>query len=63
MALINRTLTPPDKGGSEGEEQERIERILAWVSANYLPADIFSEYELGQWAESLGYVLPNKQNY
>lgn len=60
---INRSLTPPDKGGSEGEEQDNTERTLAWVSANFKVNEVFTDYEIGQYAESLGYVLPNKQNY
>lgn len=61
--LINRTLTPPDKGGSEGEEQDREERFLRWVRANYKPEHIFTDYELGKWAEANGYSKPLNNTY
>jgi hypothetical protein len=61
---INRSLTPSDKGGSEGEEQDRIEKLLEYVRANFLVSQVFTDYEIGQYAEYLGYVLPDKtKNY
>lgn len=43
--LINRTLTPPDKGGSEYEETERLIKLLEWVKQTYKPEQIFDLYD------------------
>lgn len=61
MALINRTLTPPDKVMKDTDEQ--IQELLEWVKKNYKPSDLFSYGDLEAWALENGFILnENEQN-
>lgn len=55
---INRTLTPPDKGGSQWEEQDAAERTLEWVRKTFTPQQVFGDDVFEKWALDNGWILP-----
>ena len=55
--LINIALMPPDKPGSE-DDQDAIERVIAFIRKQELkPEQVFPVGMLMEWAEKNGYIL------
>jgi len=59
---LNNGLQPPQPNSEDG--YEKAEAAREWVAANLKPADVFSFYELSEWAKSQGFVLiDNNKDY
>lgn len=54
---IDRGLTPSDVGDPYDGDKER--RLLESIAKTYQPDQVFQYWQLANWAEKQGYVLPD----
>jgi len=53
--IINKGLQPSEPNSEDG--YEKAEAAREWVAANFKPNEVFSFYELSEWAKSQGFIL------
>lgn len=57
MQHLDKGMEPPDR-----EPENDTEDILIWVGKTYSPEEVFTWYQLKDWALSRGFILPENNN-